>query len=112
VTFVCKKYCCGRSCSCARHCSFLVNGSTVSCFCLMLKVTLHETDYTAEPQPARKLKLSKLATGMDVIRKAVDAFGVADNEADDYDLFVIDGEHDNGMKLSYVLYSSAAVELE
>jgi len=69
-------------------------------FWLLLKVTLQQTGHTTKSQQCKTLQLVKSATGGDVVRKSLDAFGVVDAEADDYDLFVISGEH-HGMKTYY-----------
>jgi len=61
-------------------------------------VTLHETTQPTESQQVQKLQLAKSATGVDVVRRALDAFGVANAKADDYALFVINEDH-NGMKV-------------
>ena len=63
-------------------------------------MTLEQADHASKSQQCKTLQLAKSAAGGDVVRKSLDAFGVVDAEADDYDLFVTGGEH-GGMKSYY-----------
>jgi len=64
-------------------------------------VSLPDVKRVSKSPQVKKLQLTRSANGTDVIRTALDAFGLADANVDDYALFQVHGEH-HGIILSPV----------